>query len=378
MATRKKTTKKKAKDPHPEEELARLQGLLSGGTDLAPIYVLRGAESFFRRAGIEALVEVATKRGDEVCRHDGKDPEFEVSRLLDDLSGGSLFQGARTVVLDRADSLLKKGAVGNSPALVERIGQRLASPDVQGSVILGVESLRADHAVMKAADKAGGVIVGCRKLWDSPPPWDPDPRRTELVQWVMGRARSAKVQLGPDEAVYLAQAVGNDLAGLVDRLGQLKERGGQGLRELVAWESGASPWDVAERLVDGDAARATAGIEALFQKGFQGRDGERTLDRSGLVMMLTSAITGKVRESVAGAEAMAIGESDSSVKQLAGVKGMPAVQQAFLDRVRRRDLGTWRRMLDEAGELERRSRSGAVVDANDLAGLALHWAARRR
>ena len=370
-----KKRKAKARDPHPEEELANLGATLAKG--LPAVVILRGAELYYRREGAERVLAAAAERGDEVCRHDAKDPEFELQRLLDDLIGGTLFASARTVLLDRADGLLKKGSRDHAPSLVEAIKARLAGGH-PGTVVIGAETLRADHALVKAAKASSGLVVGCRRLWDSPPPWDPDPRRSELVQWVLARARERRVQLGPDEAVYLAEATGNDLPGLLDRLDQVKERGGKGLSELVSWDAGASPWDLAERLVDGDVHRAAAGIEALFQGGFQGRDGSRTVDRPALVVVLTSAITGKVREAASGSAALASGSSPSEAAQVAGVKGGPKAQQAFLGRLQQRSPKEWSQMLLEAGDLERHSRSGAVVDANDLVGLALHWARRSR
>ena len=52
----------------------------------------------------------------------------------------------------------------------------------------------------------------CRKLWDSPPPWDPDPRKSELALWVRARSGDLGVCLTPDDAAYVAAATGNDLA----------------------------------------------------------------------------------------------------------------------------------------------------------------------
>jgi DNA polymerase III delta subunit len=367
--------KKKARDPSPDEELARLRAALQ--QDLPCAVILRGAEAWYREAGARVVLEAATVRGDELCRHDGKDPEFSLGDLLDDLIGGSLFAGARTIRFLRADSRVKKGARNFAPGLVEAVKRRLAS-GVPGSLIIEVENLRADHALVKATTAAGGLVIGCRRLWDSPPPWDPDPRRTELVQWLILRARERKIELSPDEAVYLSKAVGNDLAGLLDRLDQLRDRGGKGLQELVGWDAGGSPWDVAERLVDGDAARAVAGSEALLRGGFQGKDGTRTVDRAGLLVMLTGAVTGKVREAAAGSAALAGGANPKQALSLVRVGGGPRAQEAFLARLRQRSAAQWGHMLEQAGDLERRARSGATVDANDLAVLALRWAVRRR
>ncbi len=366
--------RRKSAAPDPTRELQALCRTLDEG--LPPAVVLRGEERFFRTAAARAVLACASARGDEVCRHDAKDPEFAPAVLLDDLTGGALFAGARTILIENAGGLLRKGAREFSQGIVDALLRRLKAA-LPGCIVLGADSLRADNAVVKAAKAAGGILIGCRRLWDTPPPWDPDPRRSELVQWILGQARERRVKLTPDEAVYLAAAVGNDLAGLVDHLQQLGGRGGRSVAELVGWQAGASPWEVAAALVDGDLKRGAAGVEVLFHGGFQGKDGTRTLDGAALVTILTSAINGRVREAALGAEALARGSSPQQALAAAGVRGGPQAQKAFLARIGRRTPERWRGMLEEAGALERRSRSGAKVDANDLARLALGWAQGR-
>ena len=56
--------------------------------------------------------------------------------------------------------------------------------------------------------------------------------------------------------------------------------------------------------------------------------------------------------------------------------GVPAFQKArdeLAIRLRQRDAPTWRAMLDDLQEVERRTRRGTLVDANDLTVLALRW-----
>lgn len=379
MATKKtKTTKKKSGSRqalHPQEELASLVAALEGA--FPPAVVLRGEELHFRLAGARAVASAAAARGYEICRHDAKDPEFAVATLLDDLMGGALFASARCIVIENAHALLVKGAKGYSPALVSALVARLAAGS-PGTVVLGADALRADHAVVRAATAAGGRLVDCRRLWETPPPWDPDPRRSELVQWLLSQARERRVALTPDEAVYVAAATGNDLSALLDRLEQLRGRGDAALRQLVPWDSGGSPWDLADRLIDGDAARAVSGIEALFQGGFRGRDGERTADPGALVTLLNGALQSRLRETATAAEAVAAGATPEAAAEAVGVRGGPRALQALRARLGRRPPQAWRRMLDDAASLERRSRSGATVDANDYARLALRWAVRGR
>jgi DNA polymerase III delta subunit len=366
--------RKKARDPHPEEELRELENVLRGG--LPRGVVLRGEERYFRERGLARVVAAATQAGLELCRHDTQDPEFHLSALLDDLAGGALFATGRCIVVRHADALLTKGARLASPAFAKALAARVGS-GAEGTIVLTAGTLRADNPSVKALVAAGGLVVSCRRLWDSPPPWDPNPLKAELVQWLLGRARTMRVDLAPDEAAYVAAAKGNDLFALESELERLRGRGRQAVRELVGWDSGGSPFAIAEQLVSGDAPRALAGLEALFRAGFAGRDGSRTLERGGLVAILASAVGAKVRESVAGAEVLVAGGSPADAAEAAGVRGAPQARQAFEARVRARPPAAWVRMLEDSGALDRRARSGATVDVNDFCVLALRWALRR-
>ena len=362
-------TKRKARDPHPEEELRRLAQALQEG--LPPAVILKGEERYFIDRAVKGLVAAAREAGHEICRHDAKDPEFQIARLLDDVAGGALFASARCVVLLNAADLLKKTGKGCSPAFLKAAAGRLAAGGAD-LLVIHAPSVRADNVLAKAAMKAGGLMLSCRKLWDSPPPWDPDPRKAELVQWLVSRARARKIALTADQAAYVAAATGNDLAGLDEQLSRVAVGGGD-LKDLVSWDVGGSPYKLADDMLVGDARRAVSGIESLFTGGFAGKDGRKTLDRGGLVTMLCNALSSKVRESVAAADALAGGADGREAAAVAGVRGAPATQQVFLERAQRRSPAQWRACLEQVAGLERRSRSGAVVDAADFCGLALAW-----
>ncbi|MFT5154450.1 MAG: DNA polymerase III delta subunit, partial [Planctomycetota bacterium] len=320
-----------------------------------------------------ALIRAAAAAKEwELCRHDAGDPEFEIGTLLDDLTGGALFANARLIVMQRVSALFAKSGPKAAPALSNALKARLVS-GVEGCVIIAVDNLRADNQVAKAVVAADGIVVGCRRLWETPPPWDLDPRKSELVQWFSGLARAKKVSLTPDEAAYVCAATGNDLYALESQLPRLAERGASAVIGTVDWQAGGSPWEIAEKLVQGDASRAVAGIEALFSAGFQGKDGMKTLDRGGLLAMFCGALNGKTREALIAAEALQAGAGGKEASALAGVRGAPAKVSQFEQRVRSRSTGEWREMLVEIGELERKSRSGATVDQTDLAHLALRF-----
>src|SRR5207248_9979613 len=129
-----------------------------------------------------------------------------------------------------------------------------------------------------------------RRLWDGPPPWDPDPRKSELAQWLGARARERHVALSLDEAAYVVAATGNDLHALDGALDRLAQRAGGSIHDLVGWSNGGSPFDAAELLLSGDPGRAVAAIEALFRAGVRATAGDSAVDRPALLAIMHGAL----------------------------------------------------------------------------------------
>jgi len=361
---------KRKSEPVPHEAIRALIRRLAE-PNLPACIILRGEERYFADQAVQAALEAASAQGLEIVRFDSADPDGSISDLIGDLLGGALFARARLFLVRGADALLKKGASASAQAFPEAVLARVRSGD--GSlVVLQGAGLRANHSLVQELTEAGAPNVACRKLWDSPPPWDPDPRKAELVQWLVGRARERKIGLSPDQAAFVVAATGNDLAALdgqLDRLG----KGGGDLRSQILWEGAVSPFQLADPFLAGDAPRAVAGIESLFQSGFQGRDGARTLDQGALLALLFSALLSKLRETVAAGEVLERGGALDAAIEAAGVKATPTARKAFEARLAQRPAPEWRKLYLEVTELERRSRSGATVDVVDFVHLALRW-----
>jgi hypothetical protein len=356
----------RARESDPASELAGLETRLSGG-ELARGYVVRGEERYFRERAIERLKRKAEESGHELCLHEAASPEFQLARLVDDLGGGGLFAARRLIVVRDVAGLLRKGEGGESP-FVRAAKAFLASGDEPGTLVLSDGSLRADNPLVKAVVAAGGAVLGFRKLWDSPPPWKPDPRATELVQWTERRARELGVRLNTDQALFVAAATGNDLAALDDQLVALRAGGGKALREVVQWTAGGSPWNVADRILEGDLARALGGIEGLFRGGFQEKSGRRLVDAAGIASLLVGALQKGIRSAI---------DLSRSGGGTAEREGGNAFQKAALARARLRRHDEWRALLEDAAALERAAKSGVGIDASDFARVALRWRVER-
>jgi len=367
MAARKK------RDPDPPAQLRELARVLEGG--LARGYVFRGEERYFRDQGYRRVREAAEACGMEICTHDAEagSGDFRLASLIDDLSGGGLFAARRLVCIRNAGSHLKK-LDGKSSPLARAIAAFVSNPEDTGVVCLSEASLRADHESVKAIQKAGGVVLTLRKLWDSPPPWSPDPRQAEVCLWTRSRAQELGVPLSPEAAVYLCAAVSGDLFAIDDELERLRGAPAGELRSIVGWNAATAPWTVAEHLVAGDLARGLAGVETLFRGGFQEKSGRRLLDPTALATMLTASVQRNVRQGLHVSEALSSGASEKDALSRAGVSGAPTSVKKILERAKRRSPRAWEALLVEAADLERRAKFGAGLSAEDFSAFALRWA----
>ena len=208
--------------------------------------------------------------------------------------------------------------------------------------------------------RASAQAPSFRRLWDTPPPWRPDPLGAELVQWVLQRAPELGLRLTGEQAVYVAAATGNDLAAIDDQLETLKSGGGRDLKTLVTWTTGGSPWSVADLLLAGELPRALAGLEVLFRGGFQEKSGKRLLEPAGLAILLLGALT-------RGASA-ALAERTTP-----GSGGNSPGEKAARARAELRPAADWHAWIEQCAALERRMKSGGSVGLDDFAALALKW-----
>jgi DNA polymerase III delta subunit len=367
----------KKKESTPLVQMADFERGLEEATVLPRCTVIRGPEMWFHDRAIRALTKRARALGMDVNQHDPTDPDFDGRGLFSDLRGGSLFAGAIFVVVRNAAGLIKKSGSRDSD-LVALLKTYLKGDVPAGAVVIQAPSLRADHALVKATVAADGANLNFRKLYDSPAPWAPDPRKVELVLWIRERASERKMKLRSEDAVFLSSAIGNDLPALESELAKLEVSGTGDLQKSVGWQAGGTPWDVADKVIDGKSGPAVAAVEGLFSKGFQGKDSKRVLDPAALVAMLNSSLIKSVRQGIAVAEGRSSGMAQAQAAALAGIGGSPKMVGAALERATIRTGKQWSAMLDDLVGLDRRMKTGGTVDANDYVLFTLKWRSGRR
>lgn len=367
----------RAKEATPLVALRELEKQLEGCDSLPRIMLTRGPENWFHQRALDSILRCARRIGMDVNQHDPADPDFDGRGLFADLRGGSLFGAPILVVIRQQGDLLKKAGTKDSD-LVQTLKGYVAASEPPGAVVIQAGSLRADHAVAKMAAQHG-ASHNFRRLYDSPPSWGrADPRDVELVHWIRDRASERGLKLRPEEAVYLASAVGNDLGALESELKKLAVTGTDELRRSVGWRSGGTPWEVADKVLEGEPRASIAAVEGLFSHGFQGKDSKRVLDPSALVAMLTSSLFKGVRTGLAASEGRSRGYSQNQTMAMAGVGGAPKSREQALQKALVRPGSEWAAMLDDLLAIERRLKTGVTVDGNDFALFAIKWRKRGR
>ena len=306
----------------------------------------------------------------ELSFHDTKEPGFEAQRLQGDLVGGGLFSAGRMVIVQAPEDLLKKDGSKERP-LARAIPKFLAAG--AGTVVLVAEGLRADNATVKAIVAAGGSLLSFRKLYDKPAPWErsPDPRRTEVAEWVQARAKSLGLKISSDQIVLLVAAVGADLSALEGKLADFKNTPGGQFFERLDASAPVSPFDLAAALARGDTRSALRDGEGLFHTGYKSKDGKLEVKPEALREILFNGLRSQVRRGLAASELI---EGGSSPEDAANDVGVSAFQMRdFLTALGARDAQQWRAMSADLARLERKARSGHAVDENDIALFSLRW-----
>lgn len=355
----------------PPTQLSRWSESLAQAAELPTAGIVRGDEAYLRRRAVLAWIERAKALDAEISTYDGNDPDKDLPRLLGDLSTPSMFAARQALHVRSFDKDLKKQGKDHAP-LSRALLAFIERGDHGRAVLIEASGLRADHAVAKAVKKGGGEVLSMRRLYDSPPPWKPDPLATELVQWVVARSRELEHPLPPREAARLAAFIGNNLDAIDDQLAKLKSLGPGAGVEALDFQKTATPWELANHLLAGDTARALATAETLFSNGFAGKDGRIERDPAALFAILFGSLRSGLRQSIQAAAELERGADPRAAAERAGVHANAL--DGFAER-----LGRWPRQadwvmrLEEVADLERRLRTNVALGPDDLALLALRW-----
>jgi len=189
----------------------------------------------------------------------------------------------------------------------------------------------------------GAWVVDCRALYDAPAPWErgSPPYDHELSRFVAQRMRQVhKKTLDVEQAHALTRMVGSDLGALEDTLkslalyvGQRAEVTAEDVAQSVGETREDPIWKLVDAVLDQDVPEALRLVDAAFERGLSDARGAVTVRPEALCAMLTAALHGAWRRTLAGAEGLVRGETQDEIAKAQGVP--PFLATRFAGRCRR-------------------------------------------
>jgi len=306
-----------------------------------PAYLIHGDDHgriAERRRRLRALAESESgAQGIEVFEGDAATPEA-VANALNALT---FALGRRFIVVDGVERWTDKQFEALEAAL-EQI-----PPDTTVAFFAREDNRsKAPKRLRDAVEKAGGDI----SAEESVKPW-------ELPKWVIARARELGLQLEPDTARALIAQVGDRQQRLLRELEKLALYAGPGARidaalleELAAPSAEHRAWSLADTIVSGDAAAATALYLSLRSQG------ERL---SGLLYWISQ----RVRTAHELAIALEAGQPAAQVKRQLRMPSKAA--DRLITDANRTGAENLERTIEELADLELASRGGGSGGAGE-------------
>jgi DNA polymerase III delta subunit len=315
--------------------------------DPARVAVVSGAEEYLRAQVTARLLEGL---GPDVARDVVAGPaarevsRFDFAGLLDTLRTPSLFGGESVVVITDADALLGEHGAAFARFLENR--EACHRVIVEGSALCGKAGGKTSakkDALQAAVEAAGGIVVFCDPLYDTPyagrgPAW-----QTELTRFLAEQARARGKDLSLEDAYELQQLVGSNLRELVAEIDKLvtfigprKRIDTTDIEEAVGATRTSPAFRLAESIASGDLKDSLRLSSELFERGAgEPSGGRRVTDDGGIAMMLIGATAQKLRR--VGTVLDLLGRGASLDEALASVKTHPAFRHQL-----ERQVEAWR------------------------------------
>ncbi|HEX5122248.1 MAG TPA: DNA polymerase III subunit delta [Rhodanobacteraceae bacterium] len=226
------------------------------GPELAPVYVIAGAEHLLVLEAADALRARARELGYIEREVLDVEPHFDWNRLADASRAMSLFASRRLI-----DLRLPTGLPGKEGSAAITAFSEAPPPDTVLLVTTNDWSKRHEGAWVRAIESAGVFV----------PVWPL--RREDLPGWIGTRMASRKVTATPDAIAWLAERIeGNLLAAAqeIDKLALTSEGKMIDVETLEASVADDARYDVfrlTDAAIAGDAARALHILAGLRAEG---------------------------------------------------------------------------------------------------------------
>ena len=283
--------------------LAYLDALSKPRAAVPSYVVCSGAEEYLRA---QVRRQVINKLGSDTDVIDLEWTKEESDRrplgeVLDDLCTGSLFGGAKVLVIREAGRFI----ADHGKAFEAFVREWTELPT--GTLILEGETLVKPRAKklsgpLKAVVEVGGEVVDCgplkSKSWDyGSPAWD-----HELSRWIVveAKARGRTMTFEVAHGLHLVstggmRGIASELDKLVLHVGDREEIIAADIEEVCHRAENTTLYEVVECFARRDDAGAVRAAESLFAHGFRER-GRHVQDASEIAIRLSILIGTRLRE----------------------------------------------------------------------------------
>lgn len=252
-----------------------------------PVLLVVGKADYLRSLVVDDLLDRSLGGGDRALNLVAREvaPEVDITAILDDLRTPSLLGGARVVHLRGVEALEKDGR--------RRLEEYVARPASGAVLILEGTGLPANTRLFRAVEKQG-IVIQCRPLYETPPPWGRRGGReeSELSRWIRLRVEDRGKRITPRAIAAAVEAWGNDLASIDGALDQARvlieeseEIGEEEIRSLSPSSRADPVYRVVDLVLKGDRKGAMRRLRSVFLHGMPDAAG-RGRDNPGAVTQI--------------------------------------------------------------------------------------------
>lgn len=215
----------------------------------APVLAIVGSDSFLF---MEAFAAITRDLPRDVQRVDYDGEDCELSAVLDELRGFSMFAPCKLVLVRHADKFIR--------SFREKLEDYVAHPVTSATLVLRCESLPGNTRLAKLLKKLGG-LVECEP-----------PKQRDLPSWIEKRGKLAhRLVVTRQAAETLADLVGVDLGRLDNELAKLalqvegRPVDADDVRKSAALQREQEMWTLTDELSEGKVESALKRWRQLVQ-----------------------------------------------------------------------------------------------------------------
>lgn len=290
---------------------------LKKGAPSGSLYLFAGEENFLKEEALQLLRgKILGEEGKEhsVLRIPGNE-EGDWGRIFGELNSPPLLSPFKIIVVERGEEVLKSCREDFTRAL-----QRKAP-----GIVVVIFLKKEDPSWLSSLGKEGGIVVACKKPYEKPPPWvKKAPHEGPLASWVVKRTRDLGGKLSRENAYFLVQRIGTDMAELDREIVKLIHFTGSGkwiAKEDISAATKSrrrySRFDLTEALAQRKADQCIRVLVSFREEGIEER-GKVLHDESRMASMLLNWMERKWRELLEGRRLLDEGRNAEELREKMG------------------------------------------------------------